>query len=227
MANNKKTPNPNPRKYNFALLLYNEWENFDEILGNALYQSAKYAYISHDKDVDENNVPKKPHTHLWVTYNNACTLTALAKRIGIEERFIQYAKDDKSRIRYLVHLDDPQKYQYNRDEIHSNTDLSFAFRTEKNEGECVLELVEMTRTLSSYDTIKYAVQNNMYDVLRRNWSIIKECKMDITSAQHRKVYIAQKSSSAFKDIGRIFDENGCEIIIVDKDVSIGNEVVVI
>lgn len=219
--------NSNPRKYNFALMLYNEWENFDEILGNALYQCAKYAYITHDKDIDEDGDVKKAHTHVWVTYNNACTLTALAKRIGIDKRFIQYANDDKSRIRYLVHLDDPKKYQYKREDIHSNTDLSFAFRNEKNEGECVLELIELTHKMSSYDTIKYAVQNNIYDVLRRNWNIIKECKYDCTQREVRKVFIAQKKSTIFDEVGRIFDEQGREIIIVDKDGTIGSEEITI
>lgn len=215
---NKQPPSPetqinSKRARTFAVELYPEWENVDEILGNILHGAEKYAYITHDKDIKEDGIPKKPHIHVYVHNENGSTISAYAKRIGIEQRFIQPVNNHKGMLRYLIHIDDPDKHQYDRSDIHSNFDLSFAFRTEKNEGECVLELLDFAMMATRRDTIKYAVQQNLYDVLRRNWNIIFTTKDEETQVRFHNEQRIRFQSITREEIGRIYDSNGREVII--------------
>lgn len=213
--NNLNTQMPPKRVRSYSLELYPEWENIDEIFASLIEKANKYAYIIHDKDVDENGKPKKAHIHFWVRLHNACTSSALSKLLGIEERFIKPTKDDNAFLRYLFHKDDPDKYQYGRECVTANFDLSYLFRTEKNEGEIVLELIEeaynhYTRT----GLIRYAVNNNMYDVLRRNWSIIMSCVEDEYKDKARLDQLKRARSTTYNEVGRVYDENGIEVVIL-------------
>lgn len=213
---NTEAPKPK-RVRTYALELYNEWENVRDIIKTLEARAKKIAYITHDCDVNDDGTPKKSHIHVWLTQENACTKTALAKLLGIEERFIQHVNNDTAYLRYLFHLDDPDKFQYPREAVTANFDLSYIFRTEKNEGEIVLELIEeayyhYTRT----GLIRYAVQNNMYDVLRRNWSIIMSCVEDEHKDKSRLDNLKRARSVTYQEVGRVFDENGVEVVIVDN-----------
>ena len=75
-----------------------------------------------------------------------------AKRIGIDVRFVQYplASEPNGAIRYLSHLDDPDKAQYNVEDIEtniSNTELErlhqkVAKKSKEDDSEQLLNDIE-------------------------------------------------------------------------------------
>lgn len=73
----------------------------------------------HDKDINPDNTPKKPHYHIILcygsptTYNNVLNLTQNILKQTIPIPLEQV----KGYYRYLTHLDNPEKYQYSSNDI--------------------------------------------------------------------------------------------------------------
>ena len=89
---------------------------------NSLTGTALVYMINHDKDVDEKGVLKENHTHMLIEYQTPRKISTIANLFEVESNFIEICKSKKASLRYLTHLDDRDKYQYNSDEvIHNNT----------------------------------------------------------------------------------------------------------
>lgn len=93
----------------FVAILYKDSDiyNYDDIIFN-LNQFKYYAYIEHQPEKEESKI----HTHLFISLDSATSISAISKRIGIPENYIQYVKSVRSSIRYLTHIDYPEKIQY-------------------------------------------------------------------------------------------------------------------
>lgn len=101
------------RYRNFMILLYPEWKNFENILGDIKGSFKNYAYIKHIPESEE----KKEHIHLVLNLDNPRSEKSLAKRLEIDSRFVQRVKSLRGSCRYLVHADNEDKYQYNLDQV--------------------------------------------------------------------------------------------------------------
>lgn len=77
----------------------------------------RYAYIIHDSDVNDDGTPKTPHIHLilWAGKRKLKSklIYDLSFEMGINENRItvSVAKSLETNIRYLLHLDSPEKCQ--------------------------------------------------------------------------------------------------------------------
>lgn len=137
----------------------------------------KYAYILHDKDIDENGNPVSPHFHIILKFNkdDGRTLKHVAGWFGIEE---QYVSKSTSRSRnkfldmckYLVHMG-KDKHQYDPSLVHSNFDYEnfIAQTTKAKRKQEIIDLImagtitplNFTTLISptDYDTFKKSIQN--------------------------------------------------------------------
>ena len=102
----------------FSLVLYEDTDsyNFEEVIRN-IKTYKNYAYIKHDKDLKEDNTYKKEHYHCILKLDNACTISALSKKIDVPDNYIQNVRNERTMVRYLIHLDDPLKAQYDKNDI--------------------------------------------------------------------------------------------------------------
>ena len=83
----------------------------------------KYAIIIHDKDLLESGEPKKKHFHCVLTFSNATTSEVVAKIMKVEEQYINKIRTTtKSAMLYLVHRNNPEKFQYSASEVVANFD---------------------------------------------------------------------------------------------------------
>lgn len=83
----------------------------------------KYAIIIHDKDLLESGELKKKHFHCVLTFSNATTSQVVANIMNVEEQYINKIRTTtKSAMLYLVHRNNPEKYQYNASEVVANFD---------------------------------------------------------------------------------------------------------
>ena len=83
----------------------------------------KYAIIIHDKDLLESGEPKKRHFHCVLTFSNATTSEVVAKTLQVEEQYVNKIKTTvKSANLYLVHRNNPEKFQYSASEVVANFD---------------------------------------------------------------------------------------------------------
>ena len=112
----------NKRFYNFTLVIYEDDSAFDTQMFN-LAQETSIIYIRHDKDIDDEGNDKKPHYHFVLKLKNACTISALSKRVGVSENMIEPVKKSMNGcLRYLVHYGNDDKFQYNPEDVKSNDD---------------------------------------------------------------------------------------------------------
>lgn len=79
-----------------------------------------YALITHDKDIDEDGLPKKTHKHLVIELVNPIAFTSMQNHF--KGAHIEPIKYKKSAYQYLIHnsLTSKEKYQYELKAIVSN-----------------------------------------------------------------------------------------------------------
>ena len=115
MATQKAT---DTRTRNFATVVYPESapENWKEIL----FSHCVPAFVSplHDKDVNPTGEPKKPHYHVMLMFEGKKSLTQVEEIFKtIEGVGCEVVKSVRGYARYLCHLDNPEKYQYDVSEV--------------------------------------------------------------------------------------------------------------
>lgn len=117
---------------NWTIVLYPEDETHVQAL-EAIKNQFSYAYILHDKDkyekdeMDENTKelkhkkgePKKEHWHVLITFPNPRTENTIKEIIGNDKIHIEKSSFYQM-ARYLIHLDNPNKYQYKSQDIKTN-----------------------------------------------------------------------------------------------------------
>ena len=113
--------------YNFTGVTYGDVDLIVQLL--RLHDGVTAFVIKHDKDViiddpDNNGKLKPEHIHFVIKCKNAHTISAVKKWLyheneeGREEHvLVQECQSLKGAVRYLLHRDDPNKYQYDVEDI--------------------------------------------------------------------------------------------------------------
>lgn len=112
----------------------NDLESIKSVLRKHENCIDKYALIIHDKDVyTETDAPseemigklKDSHIHLLMHYNVPQQIKYVAKWFDSPENFINKIKGRfVDAIKYLIHMNAPDKYQYSQDEVYANFDIA-------------------------------------------------------------------------------------------------------
>lgn len=106
----------------------------------------------HDKDVNADGELKKAHWHVLVMFDGVKTyeqIFEITERINASAP--QKAANTKGLVRYMAHLDNPEKYQYNRSLIigHAGADVSALLEVTKKERYILIK--EMIQYVSDND----------------------------------------------------------------------------
>lgn len=174
--NNKKgqTSTSAPiRSRTFTFEIYPEWSFFNDIVAHMI--QGKYAMILHDKDINEDTGEiKKPHVHVVLKYGGRRTLTSVQneyKKYGLESRFCDTC-NERAMLRYLIHLDNPEKHQYSKNEIDTNmkVDCETAWNDEisSEEGFRLLNdfIMNTERKITQAEMNSFALNNGLTKGLR-------------------------------------------------------------
>ena len=97
------------------------YEQLEEILENLECEGhTTYAWIVHDKDIDENGELKPEHKHAYIVFDNAHTMTSMMKKFN--GAHIEAPRDETRAYFYLMHdTEDSRKkgkHLYPREEVH-------------------------------------------------------------------------------------------------------------
>ena len=128
----------------------------------------------HDKDLNSNGEPKKPHYHVVVTYDGPTTYKSVNENICklIGSTIPQRVLSLRGIYRYLTHEDNPEKYQYNRDFIQEYNN----FHIDMTETEITYKIASITleaeaQSICNYlDLINYYLSDGDYD----NFKIVQQ-----------------------------------------------------
>ena len=180
----------NMRSKVFLLLLYPDEDVTHAKALEYIKANYDYAAICQDKDtyledttindvLHKSGELKKAHYHVVVRFKNARWLTAIAKDLDISENYIRVSHNFVRSLLYLVHYYEPDKYQYNPNEVFGTLKQRFkeAYSSEgKSESEKVMDIfAEIDKYEFKVDFqvfVKHIASIGYWDVLRRSSSLI-------------------------------------------------------
>lgn len=138
---------PTLKKRNWAFILYPESAPVDWREKLQLYGVPCAVSPLHDKDISKDGQPKKPHYHILFTYKHPTTSNNVLSFVVDcmkQNKHCEPVQDLNGYYRYLAHLDNPDKAQYNPDDIV--TYCKFKIPREKMDtDECVIGLFDFIR----------------------------------------------------------------------------------
>lgn len=167
-----------PKKYrNWAILLYRDSTsyNFVEVM-RIIKSHKKWAFIEHQPESNE----KKAHIHVILKLDNATKKETLARKLGIGENYIDNIKSLRTMNRYLIHIDDEDKIQYDSSKVYLSKNYareffkSFDDRLSEDEIlEDIFRYIELTFPNVDYftatkDLILYT-NMNCYDTIYKRY----------------------------------------------------------
>lgn len=175
-------------------------------------QIVKYAYIVHDKDKQQNGEDVEPHIHCMIKLRNATRISAIATWFNCQPNTLQKITHAwQTALRYLTHMNSPDKHQYNATEVVCNFDYV---------RECEIRVNAMP---SGRGAIPLETQDKLNridegDINEKNWFLhftqeeymkyqtkIQRC-LDL--AKHRREFIALNSKNRCSDNIFIYGKSG-------------------
>lgn len=171
-------------------------ETIRQVLADHSNCIEKYAYILHDKDIDENGNPVSPHFHIILKFNkdDGRTLKHVSSWFGIEEQYVSKSTSKSKNkyqdmCKYLIHMGKEDKHQYDPSLVHANFDYN-NFITQTTRAKRKQEIIDliMAGTItplnfttlispSDYDTFKRSI-NNAFEY-KKNMDMSIERHMDV------------------------------------------------
>lgn len=165
----------NERSIYWCLVLYPQEDITHKNALDYIQKHFSYAYIIHDRDVDERGEFKKSHCHVIIKFNNYRWKKSISEELKIEINYLQKCINLKSSLLYLIHFENDDKTNYNLNEVHGDLKVKLEYYLKDkniNESEKVLFLLDFIKNyeynLSLNDFIVFCCHQNMYDVYRRS-----------------------------------------------------------
>jgi len=197
-----------------------------------------WAIITHDKDVLPNGELKPPHFHAVVTFSNATTIKSIADCIGVEMQYVEKIRTTtKSARLYLIHRNDPEKYQYPPEDVRASFDYvsyvddcpvrqkreNIAQRIEKGEIKQYnlykfITIDEYSRNYRYYQRCFEYRQNKLRGLDRNMECIFITGASGTGKTTYAKIIAAQKGYACYISSGGknpLDDYEGQECIILD------------
>lgn len=128
----------------------------------------------HDKDVNPDGEVKKAHWHILLLFEgNKSYKQVLDISKKLNAPIPQRVESARGMVRYMVHLDNPEKYQYNKSDIisHGGADVDHFFKMTVTHGQDVLKEITHyileNKVTNFVELVEYAIENNddWFDVI--------------------------------------------------------------
>ena len=139
-----------------------------------------YIGILHDKDTKEDNTLKKAHWHVLLYFPNQKMISTIKKELGINDSDFYEIKSLSGQLRYLIHYDDEDKYQYSKDDVFGDRYFLAKFNlsikdlsSETDDASSIFEYIEQCCP-SLNDLFTFVVDNDLYSTYRRNYVMFKD-----------------------------------------------------
>lgn len=147
--NQKKQKNVKSRNWTFIVYPESAPENWEEkLLG------LRYCHCLHNHDIVKSTGElKKDHRHVVISFDGPTTFNVVKDLTdSLNCPIPQPVKSLRGMIRYLIHADNKDKYQYNREDIVSvgmDQEIEQAFTPKKTDQQQLEERVSMVYKLST------------------------------------------------------------------------------
>lgn len=143
-----------------------------------------FAIILHDRDKREDGTLKTPHLHIVLHYESrvygSLILSTIQQAIGslfsVNQVTCEYCSNIRGSIRYLIHKDDINKFQYDFKDIYSNFDLDCYMEDIKNLTIETIENVCLSskKLIDVYKSLGIKFTKQYFQVINKIWEIIQK-----------------------------------------------------
>lgn len=159
----------------FLGVLYPDSESYDcqKVISRLEDTFVDLAYIIHDMDVDENGELKKSHIHWCGKRSSPAPISTIANALGIAVNNIEFCKSWKYSLRYLIHADNPEKYQYPPDKVTANFPFNAVIegKLEAMKSRQIYNFINDNPTITPNGLAEWCFQNDLWSEYRRSFSI--------------------------------------------------------
>ena len=131
------------------------------------------AYITHDMDVDETRTVKKPHIHWCGKRSSPSPISTIANALGVEENAIEFCRNWKYSLRYLIHADNPEKFQYAPDKVTANFPFAplIEGKIETLNARQIYNFINANPTISPNALAEWCFANDLWCAYRKSFAI--------------------------------------------------------
>lgn len=198
------------RSWTFVLYPESAPENWRDILDEEHIQWIESPL--HDKDKNADGSMKKPHWHILLMYESVKTYEQVKEVTDkLMATIPQKCNGSKGLVRYMAHLDNPEKFQYSISEIigHGGADVAELLKpTSSDRYNLIREMSQFIRDndIVEYEDLWYYAMENRYDdwfpLLCDNSSYAIGCLLK--SRRHR-LQQPIRNSKVNKETGEVLD----------------------
>lgn len=147
MAEKKSTDN-RTRTWTFVLYEDSAPENWRQLLDDMHIEWVESPW--HDKDINADGQPKKKHKHILLLFPGKKSYEQIKEITDeLQQPIPQRCHNAKAMVRYMAHLDNPEKAQYNVNEIsaHGGVDIAELLRPSSSERYTLIrEMIDYVRS---------------------------------------------------------------------------------
>lgn len=157
MENKKQQTIPQSKEWSISIECFNNATNdydlkLEEVIEKIKHDTHYYFGITHNKDTKDTGEIRKAHIHIVIKLKTRRTkggiLKRLANLLNIDKQRIsvEMTRSQEATIRYLMHLDNPEKAQYAPIEIITNRQdiLNLAIKGENEREDLTAENLIIT-----------------------------------------------------------------------------------
>ncbi len=180
--------------------------NWEEMLTETHVKCILSPY--HDKDTNPDGTPKKPHHHCMVSFDNVKTsaqikemftdlfgASATGSIVGVAAP--QKVTSATGMVRYFVHMDNPEKVQYQKADIKSinGADATKYLTSASDISAMKKEIINIifTQGIKSYDALVFMCQYNeqythLFDTVTMNTMLFDKIIFSRAKRRHNDMY---------------------------------------
>lgn len=146
----------------------------------------------HDKDVNADGETKKPHYHVIMMFDGNKSYEQIREiSQGVFGGAIPQRIDHlRGAVRYLIHMDNPEKYQYNVHDIISLGCADLDSAMQKSSTVRHYDLAEMRKYIREHDIYSFAAFYDYCDEHNSDWASMLDdnCTMCISAYIKSRIY---------------------------------------
>lgn len=194
MAGKKSSGNTDSRTRNWTFVLYPESapDNWRDVLDELHIEWVESPL--HDKDLNADGQPKKPHHHIGLFFPGNKTYEQIKEITdSLNCPIPQRCHNGRALVRYMAHLDNPEKAQYDTSDIkgHGGIDVAEMLRPSSSERYTLISemfaYIKTNNVVEFQDLVDYARENKFdtwFPLLCDNCSFV--VGQYIKSQRHRQ-----------------------------------------
>lgn len=158
----------------WEVVVYPDSESYvaAEVLATVTEYFTQWCYILHDRDVNDDGTPKKAHYHVYGKFDTPRTLQTVANALGVGVASLRTVSSWRAAVRYAVHLDHPDKYQYSVDDVSANFEFVKLLTVDDDvQAARIFSFISSSRCSTVSELTAWAFANGCYPALRRGFAV--------------------------------------------------------